>query len=463
MWSADLRARARHALCTTALPLLLGGTGVHAATPPPDVQATSLFQLKQDARDGTAYATLPAYTLFSMQQRQLRVARRVDADVVVQSWGRMDGAGRPGDGRFLNGDVSLAFVETRAGPWAGRLGRQLVFDGVARGAHLDGAALTSRAFLRTGATLFAGVPVVPLLQDHRGRFMAGGRLWWRPTYGSEVGVSALHLLEDGRNAAQHVGVDGRLALASRVTLSGMLRWSTLEGATSALVLWPRVAEWREPANLPTTVKQNTTPFRDGRWRLLPLLAEADLQATLQPVDMFLVSLVYRRTSPPLFIPRSSLFSVFSVERRDQFGATLAATPGRHVVLDGDAALLLMPAGLGVQGGARGMLRVGPGLGTTLGAQSRVLRVPSNGYLMGRVFGSQKLMLGIHSTVDADVYLLEKPVHGQRFTTMVVWTNGVRVFPGWDVSAQLAAGASPLATARAEALLRVSYSSGVAFR
>ena len=35
-------------------------------------------------------------------------------------------------------------------------------------------------------------------------------------------------------------------------------------------------------------------------------------------------------------------------------------------------------------------------------------------------------------------------------------------PGWDVSLQVAAGSSPLATARVEGLLRLAYNAGVPF-
>ena len=44
----------------------------------------------------------------------------------------------------------------------------------------------------------------------------------------------------------------------------------------------------------------------------------------------------------------------------------------------------------------------------------------------------------------------------RFMPKIV----IAVVPGWDVALQVAAGSSPLATARVEALARVSYRGGV---
>lgn len=452
--------RTRDAGTLAVLTALMAAPVAHASpSTTPNVQSTTLLRIKQDPRDGTAYTALPAYTLFNLHARRMKVLNRVDTDVVVSSWGRMEGTA-PADGRLLNGDISLAYLEGRTRVLDFRAGRQLVFDGVARGAHLDGVSGTFRPFSQVGATLLAGVPVVPLLQEHRGRFMAGGRVFWRRSYNTEVGISALHVLDQGRHAAQHIGVDGRITILPRLVLSGMLRWSTLHGSNTVLTLWPRASQWREPAGLPSDVKGRAMPVKDGLWRAIPLLAEADLMATWQPSDLFQAALIYRRTSPSLFIPRSSIFSVFSSEQRDQFGTSLGATLGRWVSLDADAAMLLMPAGVGAQAGARAAARVGPGQATTLGAQSRMLKVPTNAYLMGRVFGSQRLPYGVSSTVDADLYVLENPVHGQRFTTMVSWTNGVAFVRGWDASVQVAAGSSPLATARVEGLMRLSYNAGV---
>lgn len=449
-----------------ALPAVLGVTLLALAAGPvqagvtPDVQSTTLLQIKQDPRDGTAYTVIPVYTVFNLQARKLKLHRRVDTDVVVSSWGKMDGAA-PVSGRLLNGDISLAYVDGKVDLGTVRVGRQLVFDGVARGAHMDGVYLSARPFGKFGASVFAGIPVVPLLSEHLGQAMAGARASYMHSYDTQVGVSVLHMLDKGRHAAQHIGLDGRVAILPTLVLSGAVRWSTLQGSQTVFALWPKAAEWRS-LEVVDGVRDRMVPARDGALRFIPQLAEADVNVSWQPVREIQLSGVYRRTSPPLFIPRSSIFSVFSAEQRDQLGGAFAVTMNKRVTLDADAAALLMPAGWGFQGGLRALTEFNTFHTTTLGAQSRVLRVPTNGYVMGRLFGRQKIAPVFQTTVDADVYLLEKPVHGQRFTAMVAWTNGFMVMPGWDVSLQLAAGSSPLATARVEALARVAYNSGVVF-
>jgi hypothetical protein len=448
----------------SALPalLLLGATAqpAHASGVKPDVQATTLLQIKQDARDGTAYTVIPVYTVFNLQARKLKLHRRVDTDVVVSSWGKMDGAA-PVNGRLLNGDISLAYVDGKIDAGSARVGRQLVFEGVARGAHMDGVYISARPMGRLGASVFAGVPVVPLLQEHLGQAMVGGRVSWMHSFETQVGASVLHVLDKGRHAHQHVGVDGRVVVIPTVTLAGALRWSTLQGSQTAMALWPKAAEWRA-LEVVDGVRDRMVPAKEGAGRFIPHLAEADVSLGWQPVSFLHLTGVYRRTSPPLFIPRSSIFSVFSAEQRDQLGGTFAATLIKRITVDADAAALLMPAGWGFQGGMRGMAEFNTYHLTTVGVQSRVLRVPTNGYMMGRVFGRQKIHPIFQTAVDADLYVLEKPVHGQRFTAMVAWTNGLMFLPGWDVSLQVAAGSSPLATARVEGLLRLAYNAGVPF-
>jgi hypothetical protein len=450
------------------------GAATQARAVTPDVQATTLMQLRQDPRDGVVVTQVPVYTLFNLQARKVKVPWKTETDVVVSSWGRMDGAAATVDKRLLNGDINLAYVESRNHLGSVRAGRQLVFDGVARGAHLDGVSGTVRPWKGLGASVYAGMPVVPLLEDHRGLAMAGGRLSWRQNYDSEVGVSGIHVMQLGRTAQQHVGIDGRVQLVPTLVLGGLVRWSTVQATNTPLALWPRghcpnvvdmvggkscqVDEWKGSA-LTQGIQDRAARPEDGILRGMPALAEADLTLTWQPIYAFQVAGVYRRTSPSLFIPRTSIFSVFSSETRDQLGGSLAARLNTWGTLDADGAMLVTPKGLGFQAGTRGTARVAMS-GTTVGAQARVLKVPTNGYLSGRVFGTQRLPYALSTTLDADVYLLENPVHGQRFTSMISWTNAFAFVPGWDVAVQLAAGSSPLALARVEALARVSYNGGV---
>jgi|GEM_PF-1348414 len=445
--------RADRLFFVASMTLTLAAAAAHAATA--DVQAISLLQLRQDARDGSVYTSVPAYTLFNLQARRMRLVRKAEADVVVSAWGRTRGAELPARG-YINGDISLAYIDVADDRLNVRVGRQLVFDGVARGAHLDGVHASMRVWGGLGASAFAGVPVIPLLEDHRGRAIAGGRVSWRQSYETQLGFSMLHVLEQGRHAHQHVGVDGRSALMSSLVLAWMVRWSTLAGSNTALVLWPRDADWRKPEQLPQRVALRTVPFNQAVLRAIPALVEADLQLSWQPLQSVHLMAEYRRTAPALFIPRSSIFSVFSAEQRDQFGGAGSLALSSWLTLDADAALLATTTGLGMQGGARGIATFGASRATTLGTQSRVLRLPENGFVMTRIFYSQRLPYGLSSVVDADVYVLERAVHQQRFTTMVSWTNSIFLAAGWNAAVQLAAGSSPLATARVEGLFRIAY-------
>src|SRR4030095_11607426 len=133
------------------------------------------------------------------------------------------------------------------------------------------------------------------------------------------------------------------------------------------------------------------------------LVEADVGLTWQPHPIAPLRFEWRRQSPDLYIPRSSIFSVFSEETRDEYGARAAVRVFGRLDLDGDFHGLTDATGQGYLGGARAQVRLGALYEATLGAQVRVLRLATRGYVQARLFALWRIRPELVVTLDADAY------------------------------------------------------------
>lgn len=382
-----------------------------------DATATALLAGRSEPRDGMVHTVVPIVALVSLHARDIQNPWVRDLRVVISGWGELS-AGEPRDGQTAEGDVNIAYTEGRvlSNRFGLRLGRQLVSPGAARNLHIDGLSAQLALVRHLGLTVFGGAPVTPRFGVDRGDGAVGGRIHWRQSFVSEIGVSAIHVLDDGRVAHQDVALDANYAVFRTVNLSTLARWS--------------LAEQR--------------------------LGEGNLVASWQPFRRVELLADVRRTAPDLFLSRSSIFAVFSEETRDELGGGMALRLPRRVTLSAD----LHWFGASLSDSNRASARVTSTLGSLAQARAGVelvrLSVPDGGYLLGRVFGSYRFAPKSFVGGDVSGQDLEKPINGVSESVYATASAGHEIAPGWRVVLTGLGGATPFARYRIEGLLKVVY-------
>jgi hypothetical protein len=247
--------------------------------------------------------------------------------------------------------------------------------------------------------------------------MAGGRLYWRRSVDTEVGASFIEILGAGRIIRQDVGLDARHVIARSLTLIGYA------------IFTPRELRF----------------------------AEIDQQLAWQATPTVWAALDYRRTAPDLFLPRTSIFAVFSDETRDEIGATaqlrLAPVALR---LFGDYHVVVAPEGVGHRGALKLSFAPDRARDSTLGVELRVLYLPTSGYVQARAWSTRRLGPLFSVTADLDAYWLERPINGQSFSFTAAATAGWDFHPGWRLVVAAIADTTPLVERRGELMLKLVY-------
>lgn len=410
-----------------------------------DTTATVLISGRADPRDGKVYSVVPIYESLSVGASDFKLRYLDDFKIVLQGWSMQQlGSARPdinfdvsrpfpnqgsGSGNS-RADVDLGFVEGKV-LWrrvSFRLGRQLVSGGAARVTQLDGLDLDWRIVAGLGVTVYGGVPVTPRLSWNRGDAAVGGRIYYRFKYDTEIGVSAIDVLGQGRAVRQDLGADARIALHRTFYLTGYGLFS--------------IKEMR--------------------------LAEATASLNWQPVTKFLLTADYRRVAPDLFLPMNSIFSVFSQETRDEVGGTVFFQPSPRLRLAGDYRAVNDSNGWGHRGGARATLLFNRG--ATFGLEGRALHLPStsliqgrtNGYAQGRVFGTERAG-NFFFSLDLDAYYLESPIQNQNYSFTGAATAGWDFSPGWKLALTGIGDVTPFVDRRFEVLARLVWNQTVRIR
>ncbi|MDB4969782.1 MAG: hypothetical protein JWN44_5471 [Myxococcales bacterium] len=399
---------------SVALALLLYATPATAEVV--DGSITTLLAGRADVRDGRVYSVVPAYEMLQLRVDDVHT-RYVDVRVVLSAWSEI-AFGDPRDGRSSAADVDIGYVEAAAFDRriTLRAGRQLVWAGGARVFQLDGGTVRVRVYRRVYLDLYGGVPVTPRFAVKLGDAVAGGRASWRHSFDSEVGLSYLHVLDAGRVAREDLGADARWSPRRDLAFTGYLLYS--------------LAELR--------------------------VAEADVGATWQPISKLDVRVNYQRTAPDLFLPRSSILSVFATEARDEAGGAVYVQPLRRLTLNGDYHFVFDAAGVGHRGGGRVTLNVGPAFQTLLGVEGRVLELPGNGYTEARVFCTHRISRALLVAADFDTYVLEQPVNGARLSLTGSATVAWDFARNWRAVVTALADTTPLVERRFEFVARLVY-------
>ena len=394
-----------------------------------DATVTTLLAGHATPRDGAIYTVVPVYEMLSLLASDLRIPYIDDLRIELSAWG-MVAFGSPGDSvnncvgasaslgdhACVTGDLDLGFLEGKV--WkrriTARLGRQLVTGGAARVTQFDGLDIDVRIARGLGVQVYGGAPVTPRFADSRGDALAGGRIYYRHSVSTELGVSAIYVLGQGRTARGDIAVDARYRALPQLTFTGYALYS----------------------------------LRELR------LAEATIAATVTPTPMLEITGEYRRVAPDLFLSRNSIFSVFSQETRDEAGLWLSLLPRRGVRIYGDYHIVIDAGGMGHRGAAKATFALGPQ--TTIGVEGRVLRLPDNGYLDGRIFGTQRLGRAFTLTVDLDAVRLERALNGRDYSLTAAATAGWDFAPGWRSVVTAIGNVGPFVDGRFEVIAKLVY-------
>jgi hypothetical protein len=289
-----------------------------------------------------------------------------------------------------------------------------------RATQIDGLAGEAVLVNGFGVNAWAGVPVQPRFDQGRGDFITGARLFWRKAFDSEVGASYVYALHRGYLARDDLALDGSWRPIRPLSLDGLVQWSLEEAR----------------------------------------LAEAKVRALFQVNPKLSVSGDLGRTAPDLFIDRSSIFAVFSDERRDAAGGEVVYRPLTQLTLDAEWHWLWVNTGHGNDASLLATWKL-PQSGGSCGAQLRYLTQPDNGYKLARVYGIRHLPRNLTVTVDLEAYWLERNLlTAEKRSFIGTLTGGWAITPAWDLMVAGSLGTTPVFERRTQVLARLVYKFGL---
>src|SRR6185369_9845220 len=239
-----------------------------------EASSTTVLRLQPDWQAGDTRTGFWGTELVGLSVRGIEMNGVDDLKIQLSAWGQLASLSDPaGTGNGTTGDIDLLYVQGALfhRHLALTLGRQLISGGAARVLQLDGVNATVAIDKGFGVSAYVGAPVVSRFSYPVGEVAFGGRAYWRPSYGSEIGLSFLEIISGSVLARQDLGIDGRWVILPNLSATASGIWSIPGSAFS-------------DADLSVS------------WQVLPTL---ELFAKAQ------------HTSPDLFLPLTSIFSVFS--------------------------------------------------------------------------------------------------------------------------------------------------------
>lgn len=396
---------------------LVGAGGRSSLADTVDASLSTVVSGRSDPRDGEVHTVVPIYELVAIRGEGIGNPWVEDLGFVLSGWGRVD-SGDPADGRTETGDLDVAYAEGSL--WEHRVsfraGRQLVPGAVARNLHMDGLHARAVVWRGLGVEAHGGVPVTRRFELDRGDAVAGGRLFWRGSANSELGLSFIRVDDGGSVTRQDVGADARYRVTRRLDLSGF-------GALSLL-------EQR--------------------------LAEVDVGVEWRPAGKLWLRADYRRTAPDLFLPRTSIMTVFAEQSRDEAGVDLTVWARSRVRLNARGDVLVVEDRVGYTAESRITLFPTAAMTTRLAGEVQRLAAIDNGFARARVTAFHELTDRLDLSLDGAVYRLDEPINGQR--TSLTATAGATLTVGehWQASLAGVAGVTPFLSRRFEGMAKLVY-------
>jgi hypothetical protein len=365
-------------------------------------------------RAGDEVSSYPIYEIVSLEVGRLDLPLLDTSRVVLQGWGRL----QAGDDELSDssGDLGLLYFEGRSGPFTLRLGRQHVAHGVGRMALIDGVDTGLQLDFGLGLQGFFGATVNREFEYDRGDWQGGGRLFYRFPGPGEVGAAYRHTRREGSLAFEEVAFDGLYRV-------GPTRWLALAA------LSPR-----------------DTHFIEGR-----------LAVTVDVIDTLAITVDAERTDPAMFIPRTSIFSVFADAPHDALGGDIRWEPSPFYTLDvAGRALLLDGESLGYDTLLRFVTYREPARLSRIGAEVRRLDESDNAYLRGRALTALQVRDPIRVAADAFVYRYDEPINGEDLALLGQASLVYDIAPSLRLAGTATVGTTPLASVQFEGLIRFEY-------
>jgi hypothetical protein len=398
-----------------------------------EASSTTLFRIEPVWLAGDTRTTYSATEFVNLSMRAIDLPGVQDLRLQLSAWAT-GGLVSSGPDGILIGDVQLL---TLTGSLFDHhlnltLGRQLVTGGAARALQLDGvnasvniaAGFGFNAYigaptpspLATGPGIYAyvGAPsvnrgVVPI-----GDFAFGGRAFWRPSFGSEVGISFNEVLDEGVLARQDLGLDLHYAILSNlgVSASGIFSLAEMQVADAEVSL---------------------------SWQILPTL---ELSAKGQ------------YSMPELSLPLTSIFTVFAYPERTAVGGSVFWQALPRLSIYGEYEQLWVDGGSGNEADLKVTYKFNRS--STLGVNGRLLLVPVNGYTDARAWFLQTLTDKFRLSADLDWIWLQNPINQVRDSVVGTASFNWIIGSGWTAMLSASGGTTTLYSTVFTATARVSY-------
>jgi hypothetical protein len=398
--------------------------------------STTLFYTREDPYVGALDEVeldqvAPIFEILSVTATDVTTGFAEEVEIALSTWGALDLAdirrwqNGATAGSRASGDVDILYAkgELLDRRLILRVGRQLVSEGNARMVHIDGGEMRLRLPANFGASAYAGAVVAPrfagrggelMTGNHRANFATGGRVSWFLPGLLEVGGSYALARDRGDVARNDVGADLRLILPRNLVAVASGWYSLYE---------ERLGEG-----------QVSLGWRGSR----------RLQGTVD----------YRHVEPDLFLPRTSILSVFAEDQRDEVGGSVRVEPLPQVTVDADYHALFEEVDTGHRARVKGTWR--PRAAYDVGAEAVVLNHPDDaGYVLTRAFAAWRQRL-FEVTGDVLGAFLSREVNGEDLELTATATAAYKFAPGWKVLLAASGGSTPFLSSHLDLLAKLVY-------
>ncbi len=363
-------------------------------------------------------------------------------DLRLEGWGTVDAVDVSED-RRVTGDLVAANATGRFGPGYVTVGRQTAVGGAARFTRFDGLMAGVRSSYGLGADAYVGLAVTPRFRD-------------RPEY-VLLGSRADSMLKHPEALPSTSLTDAWLA-------GGKLSWSRAGRFHAAASFheeheraglarqWAAVDISGQPARMLSLGGTGAFDVFSAR------LANADGYVDWEPIEQLGLFGEVTHSDPSLFLSRSSVLSVFSLDTLTEAGGevTVRAIPRVQI---GVSAWHDWYSDSTSSNRFGGRIRAGWGHRDALVAQVRYARVEESekGYHAVRGALAYRVVEPVIATVELHEYLYDVAVHGVDTATYGSTTveYGASKQP-WKLMLGGFMTRSPFATIDAQAIARLSY-------
>jgi hypothetical protein len=167
---------------------------------------------------------------------------------------------------------------------------------------------------------------------------------------------------------------------------------------------------------------------------------------------------YRHVEPDLFLPRTSILSVFANDQRNEVGGWVRLEPLPRIIVDADYYALFEDPGTGHR--PRLKLTYKPMPRTDVGVEGLLLRHSAEGdagagYVMGRAFAAHGIGM-FDATFDLISYFLEQDLNGEDLALTATGTIGWRFMQGFKVLLAGSGGTTPYLESHFDVLAKLVY-------